>query len=251
MPNIKSLFGIEKSQIKRTCVLTPFLTKGLLDNFQIKKLHRGKPFSSGNNNKSSFTLIHTQIGAPFVGDAVLHLKETQCKNIILFGSCGLVKKNLTNDETSRFDIGSLVTPTECYSLESFSEILEASKEKNKRFNSSLPSKTLLTEFKKLQKSAGASENIAEVKCATFGSFVLEEKYMEYLIKQEIDVMEMECSAFFNAAKHTGKKAIALFYITDILKEQHVFADLKIKDQLKLRSSIKTASQKLIKFSEHL
>jgi len=115
MFDFKTLFGLEPCEIKKTCILVPILTKGMLDALKIKNLSKGTPYSCASSE--NFTLIHSRVGAPFSGDCVLHLKNTACENVILFGSCGLVEK------TNLFNVGSIVTPTTGYSFESFSSLL--------------------------------------------------------------------------------------------------------------------------------
>ena len=102
MTKFETLFGIKESEIKNTCVLVPILPKSVLSLFEIKGLSRGKIYSSG--NAENFTLINTGISALFAGDAALYLANTGCKNIILFGSCGLVRSS------GNMTIGSLVAP---------------------------------------------------------------------------------------------------------------------------------------------
>ena len=88
MSNFETLFGLKENQLKSTCILTPFLTKGMLESFNVNEIIKGSPYSCANSD--TFTLIKTNVGAPFVGDAVLNLKDTYCSNIILFVLVGLV-----------------------------------------------------------------------------------------------------------------------------------------------------------------
>ena len=115
MTKFETLFGMKETDIKNTCLLLPLIKKDMLYGLGIEKLARGRLYTSGNN--SSFTIIHTGVGAGLLGDAALYLKNTDCQNIIAFGSCGLV------DEVDDLNIGSLVTPSLSYSLESFTEML--------------------------------------------------------------------------------------------------------------------------------
>ena len=49
MPTFEQLFGQPAADFHDTIVLTPFLSKGLLDDLGVEGLHRGNPFASGNN----------------------------------------------------------------------------------------------------------------------------------------------------------------------------------------------------------
>jgi len=229
MPTFETLFGQSENNIKKVCVLAPYMTKGLLKGFGIEKLYKGNPYSSANG--FNFTFIHTQISTSFLGDVVLRLKNTPCEHLILFGSCGAVSKQ------KNIDFGSLVVPQCSYAFEGFSRLLEADVSNIKSFAAN---EQLLKSFGKLDCARG----IPVVNCATFGSFYLEEKYKEYLESKKIDIIEMECSAFFHAARNVKKKAFALFYVTDILGEKNVFDELSESDKKVLELSI-VKGQKII------
>jgi len=215
MDSFKSLFGISKSQVKETCVLMPFITKIRLKEFGITGFNQGFPYSSGSNK--DLTLINTKLGAPLLGDAILHLKGTSCKKLILFGSCGLVKK------TSSLDIGSLVTPAKCYEMESFSQMLRMKKPSSLSY----PDKSLLKLL----------PNIEKVTCATVGSIKLETTYKKIFNEKKIDALDMECSALFNASKEINAKPIALFYATDIITNKSPFAKRSIAEQTSINNAI--------------
>lgn len=210
MTQFEALFGIKSSQVKKDCILLPLFEKGILSEFKIKNLSRGRLYAVGNNN--DFTLIHSGMGVCMAGDAVLHLKETPCQNIILFGSCGLVHKK------DGLSIGSLVSPLKCYSEESFTDLLLERKQELKVF---YPQKKLFENFLKFGKSSG----IKGVICSTISSLKLQEEMADLFIERGIDVLDMECSAFFSAAGYTGLNAIALFYVSDIIKERPFYMNL--------------------------
>ena len=229
MTKFETLFGIRESEIKTTCVLVPILPKSVADLFGIKNLSKGKIYSSGNAN--SFTVINTGIGASFTGDAILYLSNTNCKNLILFGSCGLVKSS------DSLNIGSLVAPVECYAMESFTDMLL----KHHAFKTFYPDKILLESFLNYNKT------ILKVSCATLGSLKLEEDYMCLFAEKNIQVVDMECSGFFSAATHMNIKAMALFYISDLVNEKPFYEKLSTEDEIKLSGSIKSAIKSICSF----
>lgn len=229
MTKFETLFGIKESEIKNTCILTPLLSRGALEDFGIKNLSRGKIYSSG--NAKHFTLVNTGIGASFTGDAALYISQTNCKNLILFGSCGLVKP------CENLDIGSLVSPIECYSMESFSDLLL----KNHTFKAFYPDEAMVGSFLKTNKS------VKEVSCATLGSLKLEEDYLSLFSEKNIQVVDMECSSFFSAAIQKNLKAMALFYISDIINEKPFYRPLIDKDRVRLLSSIKEGIYSICSF----
>lgn len=232
MTRFEALFGIKNSQVKKNCLILPLLQKGILDGFNIKDFSRGRLYGVGNNN--DFTLIHTGLGAGFVGDAVLYLKETPCQNMILFGSCGLV--NPKND----LSLGSLVSPVECYANESFTELLTGSGDAPLAFH---PHRGLLKSFL----VANPEAKIREVICSTLASLKLEEGMADIFTEKKIDVVDMECSAFFSASNFTGLKSAALFYISDIIKKQPFYNKLDSKSRLKISFAIKKSSTLICEF----
>lgn len=232
MTKFENLFGIKQTEIKETCVILPLLAKGMLNALGIKKLHRGKLYSSGQGQ--GFTAIVTGLGAGLAGDAVLYMKETACLNIILFGSCGLVeaKNGLT--------IGCLVSPVLSYSLESFSDMLLDKEKDWKEFSSN---KDLMEKFV----DASGENNIKKVKCATLGSLKLEEDRFDFFSEKDINVVDMECSSVFSAAGYMKKKAMALFYATDIINKKPFYAESDIEDKARISSSMKRAAHAICEF----
>lgn len=234
MGNFEALFGIKESKIKNTCMLLPILAKDIAGELNVKKFSKGKLYSSGNSH--SFTAIHTGLGPALLGDTVLHLANTSCQNIILFGSCGLVK------EKQDLDVGSLVVPYKCHASESFSDML-LKYEKDWDVFYSTPS--LTEDFLETNKKL----DIKKVACATLGSLKLEENRVALFEEKDIQVVDMECSAFFSASKHIGKNAMAFFYITDIINKKPFYRKIGSEEHLSLSSSIKSATRILCDFIE--
>ncbi|MFC1623952.1 hypothetical protein ACFL28_01345 [Candidatus Omnitrophota bacterium] len=234
MTKFESLFGIKESLVKNTCILMPLLKKDILEWLGVKNFSRGRLHGSGNSRL--FTVIHTGLGPALLGDAVLYLKETNCQNIILFGSCGLVK------EESHLGIGSLVVPSKCYCLEGFTEMLL--KDKN-NYGAFYPDNALIENFLTIKKAC----DIKKVTCITLGSLKLEEDYIDTFKEKEIQVVDMECSALFSASKYIKRASMAFLYVTDIINKKPFYMDLKREDRLTLSSSIKASTHILCKFIE--
>jgi purine-nucleoside phosphorylase len=174
------------------------------------------------------------MGPALVGDAVLYLKETPCQNIILFGSCGLV------NEKDGLSIGSLVSPFKCYANDSFTKMLLESDIRPKAFYAH---KALLEKFL----NANQNTHIRKVTCSTVSSLKLEQDFLGLFKERDIEVVDMECSAFFSAAAFAGLKAIALFYITDIIKKKPFYSGLGPVLKSKLHFSVKNAANLLCEF----
>jgi len=226
MMRFQRLFGIKESLVKNTCILMPLLGKNTLKGLGVERFSRGRLYGSGNS--PFFTVIHTGIGAALLGDAVLYLEETPCQNIILFGSCGLVQ------ETDNLKIGSIVTAEKSYSLESFSDMLLKDKKDWEVFSGD---KTLLENLPKIKK----------VTCLSVGSLKLEEDYVGVFRERCIQVVDMECAALFSASRHIKRKAMALFYATDIVDKKPFYRDLTPDDKSALSSSTKAATNILCEF----
>ncbi|MCK4909902.1 MAG: hypothetical protein KAS70_08380 [Planctomycetes bacterium] len=231
MPEFQKLFGLDKSEIKETVLLMPLLYKNTLTDFGIKDFSRGLVYSSGHSD--TLTLIQVGICAPLLGDAVLYLKETACRNLILFGSCGIIDRN------SGLDIGSLVSPKKCYAMESFSDLLTKNKQDWPVF---YPAKDLSEKL-----LAAAPSDIKPVTTATVGSIKLEEDQPEIFQGKDIQVADMECSAFFSAARHIGRRAVALFYATDIVSEKPFYLKLSDRDRSNLLAAVDRASKIICRF----
>ena len=202
--SFQTLFGLPEADIRPTCVLTPFLYKGLISELRLSSLNKGTRFSSSNHER--FTFIHTRIGAPNVGDAVLELKNTSCNKLIFFGACGLV------ESANGLKKGSVIIPPKAYNFESFSSLLDSHRNAAGSYDGD---ENLIQEYQeKLNASLAA--------CASFGSVSLEKEFTERLKQNNIPAVDMECSAFYAAAKYIGRPAAALLYATDIINGEELF-----------------------------
>lgn len=232
MTQFEALFGIKKPQVKKNCVILPLLKEGILGDFGIRNFSRARLYGAGFNDE--FTLIHTGLGAGLVGDAVLHLENTPCRNVVLFGSCGLVREN------PGLSIGSLVTPVNCYAQESFSEFL-----KNKSFSKEVmhPDSAMLGSF---LENCGQTV-VKKVNCLTIPSLKLEEEMAGLFVKNNIDVVDMECSAFFSAAAFTKVSSLALFYAGDVILEEPFYLPRAHSQKKTVAFSIKNAAGLICEF----
>src|SRR3989339_1856394 len=230
MKDFEVLFGITTQEVRGTCLLLPFISKDALQWFGIRRFARGKLYGAGNSR--NFTLIHSGLGPALTGDALLYLKDTGCKNVILFGSCGLLAQN------NGLGIGSLVSPIKAYSLESFSRMLS---------DQDIASDVYYPDKKLLENLISAAGNvITPVTCATVSSLKLEEERKGDWLKQGIEAVDMECSAFFAAASHCGFRSIAIFYVTDIIGVKPFYQEIGAKDKTAILTAKKKAAGLLCK-----
>lgn len=232
MDAFQTLFGTEEGKIKTTCVLLPFLHKEILRALGVKKISRGKLYGVGQSKY--FTVIHTGMGAPFLGDAVLYLEETGCRNVILFGACGLVEKK------EGLKVGSLVSPERCYAGESFSRMLSGSDEEWEAFH---PDRELHLMLLK----SGTPAGVQEVVDLSVGSIKLQEERLVTLRQSGIEVVDMECAALFAAAAATGLRALALLFVTDIVGEKPYYRKFSAGEKITLLFTIRRAVKMLCRF----
>ena len=232
MDIFRSLFGITADKIKKTCILAPFITKEMQDVLGIKKLSRGILYASGYN--SILSVICTNSGSANVGDAVLHLRETNCKNLIFFGTCGSLNKNA-------FPKASFVLIDKALSKDSFVDMLL----KREPVDVFYPDKRLLNSFY----SFGSDLNIKKACALTVGSLKLEEDYLNSINKKHIDVIDMETSAFFAAAKSVRKKAVSFLHVTDHIKDLPYYKAFSKKNISDIKKNAVLAFRALVKILE--
>jgi nucleoside phosphorylase len=232
MERFETLFGVKKSEVRETCVIIPFFRRDLLDGFGVTALSRGKLYGSASNG--SLTLIHTRVGPTFLGDAVLHLAETACRRVMLFGTCGLV------DSSTGYGIGSVVCPSECYAAESFTSLLRNKEQNWEKF---YPDRNLYDSFLEKYSHLG----VRGVTCLTIGSLKLQEERIRLLKEKGIDIVDMECSSLFSACAFTGRRAMALLCTADIIHEKPFYSAPASEDHTALSTSLNKAVRMLCKF----
>jgi purine-nucleoside phosphorylase len=234
MDTFETLFGVKTTDVKNTCVLLPLLSKNIVKQFGVPRLSRGTIYSAGNS--AHFTLIRTGVGSALAGDVVLYLTDTQCRTVILFGSCGLV------DSSSGVQIGDLLSPGKCYAAESFTRLLEGN---SRGWGVYYPDRNL---NKQLLNAEGAGD-IRSATCLSIGSLRLQDAMRDTIKRKAIAAVDMECASVFAAAAHTGLRAVALLYVTDIIGEKSYHAELNREDGAVLTSSIRNAVRILCEFIE--
>ena len=226
----KQLFGEKPENIKPFCLLAPFYSPDLLRALKIPRLKKGTLYACGQNDELSF--IHTRIGPTFLGDAVLYLKKTPCRDLVLLGACGAVSAE------HGIDLGTLLIPSGCYAIDSFAEAASG-------INRDVPfykSDAVLTEALILQ--AGSDGQPVKAS-ASFASFYLETQYCDYFLKKEIAVVDLETAALFQTAALTGKRAAAVLYVTDMLNVHHPFRAWSSEEKARLRNAAQKAAKAVL------
>jgi purine-nucleoside phosphorylase len=225
----QSLFGIGKAQVQKTCVLLPLAAADILAGLGTPCLAKGKLYSTGNGR--GFTAVRTGVGPALAGDAVLWLGETSCETIILFGSCGLTGLG------DGLGIGSLLCPTACYAAESFTVLLE---KKSDAWDAYRPDSRLLGTFMESAGPAGVTPAI----CLSIGSLKLQDELLPLIRSKGVQAVDMECASVYAAARHTARRAVALFYASDIIGEKPFHSALSRQDTSTIHSSMTKAGRLL-------
>jgi purine-nucleoside phosphorylase len=220
----QKLFAVSPSQIREDVIITPFLK---LEYFRINGRSK-KGFLFEVLNEDDFSVIKTGIGASFVGDALMYLKEAKIKRVYFLGSCGAI---------SNLDIGDLVLVSKALNMESFSNIL------NRKFSPSF----INAEDHLYKKFLEQNKAIKQTRLATVGSLSLEEGILPLLNRHRIDVIDMEVSAFICAARFLKLSYMALLYVTDILRGKSFCRDLTNPEQLTIQKSRQEAISLLCEF----
>jgi len=220
MNYFKKLFGVERKEIKRICVLMPVLFEETKRILKIKELRKGILYQVGQGD--NFTLIHTKISSSLVGDAVLYLGETSCKYLILYGSCASVSPE-------KIKLGCLVSPYKCYAFEQFSKMLSGDAKINKVF---YPDKNFLNFFY----NNLSEDYVRKVVGISVSSLYLEKNYLNYFQKNNIEIVDMECFSFFASAEYIKRKALALFFTSDDLIYKPFFTSYEKEDKEKVNKA---------------
>gem|GEM_PF-575785 len=225
MDSFKKLFGVSKDTIKSHCIISP------LDEVQLLSGQAKPSRAHGDYFRVTDLGYATLIGTHYsllVGDCVLSLADTPCRNIYLFGCAGGIG----------LEIGTPVVVRKALNFESFSEMLD----KTSPARTALPDPGLTNEM-----LTAAGKRAAEGVCASVSSLMMEENYLGTFSGLGVNCLEMEASAVFNAARHAGKKACAALYISDRIPDKPWHEQLSSQDIARLSDSRKNIAAALTEF----
>lgn len=226
MSHFKKLFSVSSDAIRRDVIITPFL--GLEYFRQHKGTQRSKGFLFEVLAEQDFTAIKTGVGASFVGDVVLYLRDTPCRRLYFIGSCAAVRN---------FDVGDILIANRALAAESFSELLKG----KFRTGISKPRGLLTEQFLEFYRHSQCGI------VATLGSLSLQERLRSSLLKQGVNAVDMETSAFFSAAWHSKFDSLALLYVTDNIGKHSFCLDIDKQERALIQSSRSRAIELLCSF----
>lgn len=216
MGPFQKFFGIPKGRIKTHCIISPLNESSLFSNLKIISQTKGMFFRVVDTPYA--TIISTQCNL-LVGDCILSLKDSNCQYIYLFGSCGGI---------GDVRIGDKILAGSSFALESFSEMLRF----KRKLKAYYPAEVLLKRFFSFSKGRIS----AILNCATVSSLSLEESYLNLFLNYKVSCVDMESSIVFSAANYIKRKAIALFYVSDIIPTKPFYRRLNPSERQRLMLS---------------
>lgn len=223
----KEYFGSASSDIKKTCIICqnydmPLFAENAVNGFFVKSADAG--------NATVIALKNNFLA----GDTVLYLKETKCKNIILFGSCG---------GCGNVASGDMLMIDKAYNYESFSNMLAFDKTSG-----------FVSSSDQLTRSFYAKNRYGELiktNSACVSSLLLETKYINFFKENDICAVDMESSIVFSAAADIKASVLCLMYVADHIENNPVGEKLAQRAKKKISSARKELARMILRFADEL
>ncbi|MDD4005094.1 MAG: hypothetical protein PHW69_07830 [Elusimicrobiaceae bacterium] len=229
MPFFKKLFGVEKTAIRPHCIISPLNEAPLFCADKKPMRAHGDYFRV--TDLGYATLIGTHYSL-LVGDCVLSLSGTPCRNIYLFGCAGGLN----------LEIGSRVVIGRAVNFESFSDMLAGTS----RAQAAAPDAELTAGLRKFAGSRTAAGVTASV-----ASLRLEESHLKKFEELGVNCLEMEAASVFSAARHIGKKACAAVYISDRVPDKPWHEQLSHADIARLAAGRRSLADSIAGYIKSL
>jgi purine-nucleoside phosphorylase len=166
------------------------------------------------------------------GDSVLFLENTPCRNIILFGSCGVC---------GDIDLGSPIAVEKSYNLESFSKMALCKSERS--FEYSNASK----EFNENFFAKNPNLNFIKTNSACVNSFILQPQYLDFFKEKNIGAVDMESSIVFCAAKIAKINAACFMYASDHIEKYPLGKNLAEPSKKRIGNTRKKLAKAIAEF----
>jgi hypothetical protein len=186
----KKLFGIDANALQKSVIITPLNEYQLFAPGTASRAH-GDYFRVA--QAEGFTVIGTHYSL-LVGDCVLALAATRCREVFLFGCCGGIG----------VDIGDKMIAGSALDFGSFPAMLAVSSRQEKFSPDGELTKTLL------QNCPGAKAGC----CASVSSLALETERLALFDSLGVNCLDMEAASVFAAAASAGIRSAAAFYVSN-------------------------------------
>jgi purine-nucleoside phosphorylase len=219
----KDFFGTESQNVKQDCIICqnydlPLFAQDSSNGFFVKTAQSGKATVIALKNNF------------LAGDAVLYLKNTACKNIFLFGSCGAC---------GDVESGDLMIIDKAFNFESFSKMVSFDADPG-----FFPAdQELVSEFY----GKNRYEDMIKTNSACVSSLLLEPRYINWFKQNGVCAVDMESSIVFSAAKEIGAKAACFMYAADHIEKNPVGETLEDKLKKKISASRKKLTRMITEF----
>lgn len=247
----EKFFGIKSQNLKNHCIICPGNDAHLFYDNKTQVFKKGAFFRVINSEHAS--IISTQNNF-LISDCILSLKDTPCQNIYLFGSCGGIGEiTLPSEQATKspprlpttgpqrhfgggVKIGDMRIIKKAYNFESVSDWLN----KKIKIDFSSPDNVLFESF-------ALFSNLQTADCATVSSILMEKDNIDLFKNNGISCIDMEASIVFSCSKHINKKAIGLFYVSDLIDMRPSYEPLREFQKNKVKASRKRLSELLKTF----
>ncbi len=227
MKRFNKTFNLRPEEIETNCIILPSNDRDLFSSLGIVKSSRGLFYNT--DITPGCTLISLK-NRMFAGDCVLSLKETNCKNIILFGSCG----------SFSLKPGARAVSAGSFNMESFTGLLHT--ESSSGFTFIAPDKNLTDNLSDYIGKRAKKETFA-----TVSSLFLEEIKKETIKSAGAVCVDMESSQVFSAAESAGIRAAGVFYVTDTIGKLLFYDRYTKEDADKIKGARKSLADKVSGF----
>lgn len=225
--NFKDYFSISPSAIKETCIICQTYDLSL---FSDKSQNAFFLKTASLKNATIIALKNNFLA----GDTVLYLKNSNCKKIILFGSCG---------GCGDIESGDLVMIDKAYNYESFSKMLSIDKDpENYSFSSDL-----MHNFY----SKNIYSDLIKTNSACISSLLLEKEYIDQFKKLNIHAVDMESSIIASASKKINVDTLCLFYIADHIEHNPLGKPMEDSVKKRISSARKKLSEMILRFCDEI
>jgi nucleoside phosphorylase len=227
MKRFKKTFALNEKDIEPTCIVLPSNDRDLFASLEIIKSSRGLFYNTDTARGCSVISLKNRM---FAGDCLLSLKDTNCSNIILFGSCGSFNLNPAEK----------VVSAGAFNMESFTELLRSGK--TTEFDFTNPDEKLSDNLRKY-----IGRGIGREVFATVSSLMLEEIKGDIIKSSGAGCVDMESSQVFAAAEHAGIRALGVFYVTDTVGKLSFYDRYPKETADKIKGARKSLANQLCGF----